>query len=495
MATATAPKQATAPKGRWRPRVRFGLGALLTLMTLCAVGLWYWFRVPVLEEQYGIHGTYFSSPQPNAKTNYLRERGYVLRKWGGGKVRHGIWTTYYEGGEKETEAEYREGLLHGVERRWTRQGKLTSEYSFRFGRRHGEFTVWDHFGSPATQGEYKGGLPTGKWQWRKLSSIQETAKGGKVDYNTIEGNWIDGLPHGNWRGTYSNGREYFSMTWDRGRLISTSSRFVDQRLAELIAARAFEDPHIVVGLMEPIEARFRKQPLMQVVDYAENATELEIRFSELGETAWPPTESYDRVQLTADSELVIPLTEHAEGYEIDWRLNTPATPQASVIKYYKIPIDYEASHVPLFFVLGDVLQPLGLGCDYRYGMIHVVHLHSIPWSDPTGVASLRPEPGTRIHQVWNDPANVDFIEMPLGQVIDYVTAEHRVPLDARRLPAKFRDLPVTLNLKDVAFKNALGMILDETQCQCRLERGELLIEPQAYQPETSRPLRSFAPLR
>src|SRR5262245_17866738 len=51
--------QPTSPawRSRWPSwlRPRFGLGALLLLVTLCAVGAWYWWRLPFEVERTGLH--------------------------------------------------------------------------------------------------------------------------------------------------------------------------------------------------------------------------------------------------------------------------------------------------------------------------------------------------------------------------------------------------------------------------------------------------------
>lgn len=486
MATEVAPIQTTAPKRRWRPRLRYGLGGLLLLVTLCAVGLWYWFRVPVLEEQYGIHSNYFSSSVPPAKTNYLRERGYGLRKLGGDKVRHGVWTTYYENGNKESEAEYREGLLHGTERHWSKNGQIISEVNSRFGKRHGEFKRWTADGTLAFAGSYDNGLPTGNWQWRKRYYLANSTDGlSRFDYEAVRGAWKDGVPHGLWRGVDAAGEVQFAMEWNDGRLVSSSLPY-DKRAAELIRTRAIEDPDVVTSLMEPIGVTFSNAYLMQIINFVGQEANFPLRWHAWGPIALPagpPASPPDRIALTDDSELLIPTDERAAPYEIDWRMRDqsqqPAPPKE--VELSDLRVSFSAWNVPTIIVLGQLLEPYGLACDYRYGMLTVVHEETIAnWKDPTWVTALQPQPGTRLHEEWSKPSTVEFVETPLVQAMDFIAANHQIKIDVSRLPASVRSQPVTMNLKGISLKNCIGAILEQQQCQCRLESGKLSIEPHGY---------------
>jgi antitoxin component YwqK of YwqJK toxin-antitoxin module len=116
----------------------------------------------------------------------------TLRLWGtlrAGTL-HGAWVAFHENGARATEAEYRDGVLSGWFRRWTRSGqleyegrhddagemhgtwsrwwpngKLRAHWEMQHGRASGEVETFHESGERASAGERSGGLREGAWTW------------------------------------------------------------------------------------------------------------------------------------------------------------------------------------------------------------------------------------------------------------------------------------------------------------------------------------------
>jgi hypothetical protein len=67
-----------------------------------------------------------------------------------------------------------DGSLHGVQRRWDRQGRLREQSSMQAGLPHGTWTTWYTSGRRASQGDYLRGNKEGLWTaWRKDGTVRE----------------------------------------------------------------------------------------------------------------------------------------------------------------------------------------------------------------------------------------------------------------------------------------------------------------------------------
>src|SRR5688572_24294455 len=102
---------------RQRPRRGFlpgsSLAAVRIVVTLCAIGLWYWYRVPFET----VHET---------KGRKIVES--VCRTWDG-TVRHGPRRVYF-GGKLGLAENYRNGVAHGSWRWFDAAGKAYLEAEF-----------------------------------------------------------------------------------------------------------------------------------------------------------------------------------------------------------------------------------------------------------------------------------------------------------------------------------------------------------------------------
>lgn len=91
----------------------------------------------------------------------------------GSIVDHGLYVRWFDNGNKEYEATYRHGKLHGTERAWHRNGKLWSQNHYEDGLRHGTFLAWDEEGRKRKQEEYRYDKPHGEWVvWDKEGRVK-----------------------------------------------------------------------------------------------------------------------------------------------------------------------------------------------------------------------------------------------------------------------------------------------------------------------------------
>src|SRR5690348_2711403 len=98
-----------------RFRIQFSLATLFGLMTLAAVGAWYWYQRPFEIE------TKVAQPlgPPVAAGWKYREVDTVRRLWGGKTMRHGPLRVYDTKGTLVTLDDYRDGEKHGQSLRYT----------------------------------------------------------------------------------------------------------------------------------------------------------------------------------------------------------------------------------------------------------------------------------------------------------------------------------------------------------------------------------------
>lgn len=67
-----------------------------------------------------------------------------------------------------------DGTLHGVQRRWDRQGRLREEFHLERGQLHGAWTHWYASQRRASEGHYLRGNKEGLWTaWRKDGTVRE----------------------------------------------------------------------------------------------------------------------------------------------------------------------------------------------------------------------------------------------------------------------------------------------------------------------------------
>jgi hypothetical protein len=457
---------ADAPARRAKPRfwrLQFSLTSVFVLMTLSAIGVWYWYQRPyeVKNKEYLVADPFAVPPGP-AHSLIRREVESVRRVWGGKTVRHGPRRVYdgedkllavenYRNGQPDGEfIEYHQsngnkarlttfvrGEKDGPSRRWNSKGDLIAEENYSRGLRHGKIDLRDRDGKQAIEGAFEHGRPVGKWLW--------FPSGG-----TIVGQWKDGAPDGRWEFSDREGQVYLSIDFDRGQITSSSGEDFSPQLSKLLARIASDEPLILLKYFALIDFNrnddARKLALKDLVDFLKDAGNVPLVFD---------VRSLEEASIAPD-------------------LKIASRPQ----------------NKPLILALSQLLSPYDLACDFRYGLLVVTSAESAAqWKDRTGVTQLVPPHGSRLAAEWNKTTDLDSVETPLKDLTLYLRDKHRgaILLDLSRLPPgpfDYRkgvitvDVPITIQLRSMSVKNALGMLLDRIGCKASLKGETLVIEPQ-----------------
>ena len=109
-----------------------------------------------LEERDGL---YYQNNEPYsgwAKTMSDSEYGKGLTQFKDGKI-SGLYTTWYENGQKKDELTYKDGQLDGLWTRWYENGQKSSEETYKDGKSDGPHTSWHENGQKAAEGTSKDG--------------------------------------------------------------------------------------------------------------------------------------------------------------------------------------------------------------------------------------------------------------------------------------------------------------------------------------------------
>src|SRR5688572_22420192 len=152
----------------WRYFLQFSLRSLLLVMTLAAVGCWWFLRPETREEPYGesplrvrrqvrLRKLDFSQPPAannvevvvmgsetfqvvNAGYWHLRDASGNLLVSGGYKndQPHGSWITYHANGRKAVQGRMIDGQKVGLWQTWDEEGKLISETEYKLAVEGGE---------------------------------------------------------------------------------------------------------------------------------------------------------------------------------------------------------------------------------------------------------------------------------------------------------------------------------------------------------------------
>jgi hypothetical protein len=146
-----------------------------------------------------------------------------------------------------------------------------------------------------------------------------------------------------------------------------------------------------------------------------------------------------------------------------------------------LPITETWIEVPLSAALTATTELRGLACDYRYGCVWITSAEDVEdWHDPTGVAQIVPPPGSQLARSWNEPVVVDTPAQPLADVLDGLVGRLAIAIDTSPLaPAADGDEPQleTTHFRPLPLKHALGILLYQTHCRCRLDGETLVILP------------------
>jgi antitoxin component YwqK of YwqJK toxin-antitoxin module len=489
------------PRRFFRPR--FSLAALFGVMTLACVGVWYWYQWPYEVE----HLTYDSGPEPRKVVE--REVETVRNVWSRDQktVRHGPWVVYGGKGQKKQEGNYRNGAKHGVFVRYDKKGKKEQEDHYASGILHGASRRWWHgrlveetfydrgvlhgrnhsrswngdiaelqyehgrlegpylLSQPVVEGEFRGGKPDGEWTYFTGYWFDERSPAG------LTAEWQDGVPTGTWElvdlGFSPDATIGITMQFNGGRLVKVEPDVLEPRLAELLAQGEIHDPKLIRALFSVTEVNVIGLPFRDVVEILARPSEAQVVLSqaalELRPESVPDYESFP-----------------FRGGRVPTNPLDPFVPGKTELLQLPITCGFES--LPLIAVLRKILEPLGLVCEYRYGVLRITTPDEAARGDMTGVTTIVPPRGSRLEAAWQRPADLTFTETPLSDALQLLESTADVRFDISRLPAKYQSIPTTRNIRGLPLKHSLGCLLDGFPLCASLDGETIVVELQDGHP-------------
>jgi hypothetical protein len=96
-----------------------------------------------------------------------------------------------------------------------------------------------------------------------------------------------------------------------------------------------------------------------------------------------------------------------------------------------------------------------------------------------------------IHAALDKPANIQFVETPLKDAMDFLAAQHGIPmvLSAKDLEEAGVniDTPVTKNLSGITLRSTLNLLLDDLELTYVVQNGVLMITTEAEAQKLGKP--------
>jgi hypothetical protein len=323
-------------------------------------------------------------------------------------------------------------LAHGPETMVIADGRTITDHNVQ-GKRHGPHTVRDPRGRMRVDGQYVNGLKDGRW----VEESKWTSKTGSGAFITIT-SWSHGLLDGECK--FPCGRfEDRVAIFKAGRLVTFNGKALDDATFDVLKTRGM-DEHTSAELTKETQVDFVEQPLIDVAMY----------ISEL-----------HKIPVVVDLR---------GGFPVD------------------MPITGTYRGLDLQSALVLILATHGLSYDYRYGALWITKPEGIrDLHDPTGVDQVKPRAGSALARAWNEPLAVDCAA-PLAVVLAFLEQKMAVTIDASRVatigtqpaiaprvsPFMARPSPT---IRELPLKHAIGQLLYNVGCRCRLEGDTLVILP------------------
>lgn len=464
---------------------QFSLSKLFALVTLCAVGTWYWYQRPYpvdewVESLWGVCPVGRSASDPPPPKDY-REVRYYRRVRGKQPVQHGPYYGYDAKGTLLRRGYYRDGWqvgefadygptggkttwtmvrgqIDGERRSWDDRGQLLEFAEYVNGQRQGPSRKWDSNGNllndenysanvlhglyfnrdentlHTTSGWFEHGVPTGSWKWMLHDS----------DIKQIAGEWQAGLPVGRWEWTDRDGKQKLVAEFASGRVVYVEPTGFSPRVIEEVVQRTSRNPEgLAYSFSHTADSDPRELSLEKLIDRI-----CLFEFHTMAEL-----EGLKLAKLDGKSIVVL------EPHGISW-----------------------------LFALRDTLARHNLGIDLRYGTPCIDTLDGIAmWSDPTGVLSIVPPVRSRFHKEWSDSTWIDVVEMPLQDVLQFLSDLHEVQFDTSRLEGTAvsektgvtLETPITLKIVGrLSFRDGLGILLRQLGLHASMRGNAIEIGPQ-----------------
>jgi len=152
------------------------------------------------EKADGLYTSWYENGQKESEGN-----------WKDGK-QDGLWRFWFSTGQKEQEGTYKDGKLVGLWTFWFSTGQKWSEKTYKDDKENGLGTAWYKNGQKKSEGTYKDGWPHGP--------VTEWYENGQ---KSAESNWRDGKLDGLYTSWYENGQKKEESNWRDAKLMSAEA--------------------------------------------------------------------------------------------------------------------------------------------------------------------------------------------------------------------------------------------------------------------------------
>jgi antitoxin component YwqK of YwqJK toxin-antitoxin module len=223
----------------------------------------------------------------------------------------GVWTSWYETGQKRLENEFLSGDIHGYYRTWYENGQAQSDSMWIKDKPHGQWTDWYESGQPKRQGSYSNGGTVGRWQfWNEDGSVL-------LDVDFGEGIQIPSDPEPVWgfrervaqlfaRLTRRNATQTFNLdfmrTWDEWETLATSVNSLEGAAFDPIRWQ-LQEGYMARDLLEVAAFQVPQlKPLVESLDdkFRESTAEASIPLEPTGKNWWWKRRPLNSLEVEAD---------------------------------------------------------------------------------------------------------------------------------------------------------------------------------------------------
>jgi formylglycine-generating enzyme required for sulfatase activity/antitoxin component YwqK of YwqJK toxin-antitoxin module len=128
-------------------------------------------------------------------------------------LRHGVQTRWHKDGQKLNDSNYKDGQKHGVQTYWYDNGQKRSETNYKDGQRHGESTRWQENGQKESEGNYKYEEPDGvHTEWHENGELYKEVNYKDGNRHGLETYWDESgqkKEETNYKDDYSHGAQTY----------------------------------------------------------------------------------------------------------------------------------------------------------------------------------------------------------------------------------------------------------------------------------------------
>jgi hypothetical protein len=309
---------------------------------------------------------------------------------------------------------------------FTDTGAIMGEEYWQEGRLHGAWNRRHRDGTVAEQGDYLDGKRVGTWK----SFARDGSLTSRVSFQ-------GGAMHGTAEWTVPN----CVLEFDHGQIVRINGRPALDPLGEALRVGVIKDQRLRDELAGPDSADFVDIPLRDIATYYSEVLDCPV--------------ALDQRAL------------EAQAIDVD------------------MPITFDSGPcVPAQVAIFLTLQPQQLVAAHRFEIIWITHGNEVQtWADKTGVASLISSPPpdlpprklAAIRQSLAETANVDFIGVPLVELLGHFAKAHRLQIACQDQTLQQINQSIYFSLNGRSVEATLSTLCEHLGARIRWQPDHTLI--------------------